>query len=226
MKITYLGHSCFLFETSKVKLLVDPFISGNDLASHIDIHQVKCDYVALSHGHQDHILDAETIARNNEAKIIGTWEMGEWYKQRGFEHVVPMNTGGQLALEDLHLKWVPASHSSSFPDGTYAGNACGMILTYQGRKIYYAGDTALTIEMELIKRFDQPDLCILPIGDHFTMGVGDASKAASIVSCNEVIGMHYDTFPYIRIDKVSARSAFAEAGQNLTLMDIGQSLDW
>ena len=224
MDITFYGHSSFLLNINGASIMFDPFISGNALAKSIDVTSIKTDYVLLSHGHQDHILDALTIAKNNEATIVSNFEIVSWYGKQGYEKAQPLNHGGSWKFDFGSVKYVNAVHTSSLPDGSYGGNPGGFIITAGGKQVYFAGDTALTMDMELLGRYNNIDVAILPIGDCFTMGVDDAVIAADMIKCDTIIGMHFDTFPLIEVkDKDAAKKAFADAGKNLTIMEIGET---
>lgn len=224
MQITYYGHSSFGVGIGNKQLVFDPFVSPNPLAKHIDVSTIKADYVLLSHGHQDHVADAEAIAKNNNATLVSSFEIVTWYEAKGVTGH-PMNTGGKWQFDDVTVKCVTAVHSSCLPDGTYGGNPMGFVVTAGDSCLYYAGDTALTLDMKLIADRHNLDVAFLPIGDNFTMGVEDAVEAARFVGCNKIIGMHYDTFGYVTIDHEAAKKAFADAGMELILMDIGQTID-
>lgn len=224
MDITYYGHACFAINTKSKSLLFDPFISSNDLAKDIDIDKIKCDYILISHGHGDHVEDAERIGKNNDPTFISNFEIINWIGEKGFEKVHALNHGGSWNFDFGRVKYVNAIHSSVLPDGTYGGNPGGFILEIEGIRIYYAGDTALHSDMKLIGEFESPDLAILPIGDNFTMGIDDAIRAAKMIECQHIIGMHFDTFPPIKIDHEEAISKFEREGIKLTLMKIGSSL--
>jgi L-ascorbate metabolism protein UlaG (beta-lactamase superfamily) len=224
MKITYYGHSCFNIETGGKHLLFDPFISANELASGIDVSKVPADYILISHGHQDHIGDAVAIAERTGAKVISNFEITQWLSAQGVSNVHPMNIGGHWLFEFGKVKCVTAVHSSSLPDGTYGGNPMGFLLETKEGNIYYAGDTALTMDMKLIGDYKQIDLAFLPIGNNFTMGIDNAIIAAEFINCEKIIGMHYDTFGYIKIDRMEAIQKFNVAGKELTLIPIGESI--
>jgi len=236
MEITYYGHSCFFIEAGenkKYRLLVDPFITGNPLAEKQQLSpqtliDQKPDYILLSHAHADHSGDAEAISKATKAPIVGVWEIHDYYSKRGCL-TTGMNVGGTLYVpgkENPHfwVKLVPAIHSSSFPDGTYGGVPVGFIISDNSRTIYYAGDTALMLEMELIADRYQLDLAILPIGGHFTMDIEDAVEAALLLDVSHVMGVHYDTFPPIQIDHDGAKRAFEEVGVTLYLVGVGEKL--
>ncbi|NQV52764.1 MAG: metal-dependent hydrolase [Flavobacteriales bacterium] len=221
MNITYFGHACFLLETSKAKILFDPFISPNELAKEIDVEAIECDYVLLSHGHEDHIADAESILKRTHATLVSNFEIVSWYEGKGIKNTHPMNIGGAWKFDFGWAKYVYASHSSVMPDGTYGGNPGGWMLEVDNKVIYYAGDTGLNTEMRLLGERYAIDWAILPIGDNFTMGPVDATKASDFLNCPDIIGMHFDTFGYIQIDHESVKDLFAKTRKNLTLMEIG-----
>jgi L-ascorbate metabolism protein UlaG (beta-lactamase superfamily) len=223
MKTTFYGHASFELETGGKKLLFDPFISPNPLAKDIDVNSLKPDYILISHGHGDHIADLETIQKNSGAKVICIAEIAGWLGNKGIENTHGMNIGGGFDFDFGRVKMVYALHSSSMPDGAYGGTPAGFVLYIEGKKIYYAGDTALTLDMKLLADEDL-DWAFLPIGDNYTMGADDAIKACDLINCKNIIGMHYDTFPVIKIDKSEVAEKFAKAELNLKLPAIGESL--
>lgn len=224
MKITYYGHSCFRIETDGKHLLFDPFISPNELAKDIDVDSIPADYILLSHGHEDHVADAVSIAKRTGATVVAAFEVATWMGEQGIENVHPMNHGGSWKFDFGTVKMVSAVHSSVLPDGTYGGNPAGFVLKAD-KNVYFAGDTALTLDMQLIPRYAELDLAILPIGDNFTMGVEDAITAAELVQAKRIMGVHYDTFGYIEIKHEQAKEAFAKTGKTLELVTIGDTLE-
>lgn len=225
MKITYLGHASLSINVNGKTLIVDPFISGNELAKEIDLNTLKADYILLTHAHQDHVLDVESIAERTGATVICNAEMSYYYDKKGLK-VIGMNTGGQFSTDGIGIRSTIAFHSSSFADGTYGGNPNGYIISANEKQIYIAGDTALTQEMKLIpKLVGKLDLAVFPIGDHFTMGIDDASMAADFVECDKVLGYHYDTFPPIKINHNEAISHFKSKNKELILLKIGDSIN-
>ena len=225
MKITFYGQNCLGIEIKGKYILVDPFITGNDLAKDkINILDLKADYILLTHAHQDHVLDAEAIARNTGAVIVSNFEITNHYEAKGFE-VHPMNHGGSWKFDFGKVKYVIAHHTSSFADGSYGGQPGGFVIEGEHKNIYIAGDTALTMDMKLIPLRTKLDLAILPIGDNFTMGIEDAIIASDFVECDKVLGVHYDTFGYIEIDHEEAKRKFYEAGKDLMLFEIGESIE-
>lgn len=224
MKITYLGHASLHIEFEGTNIIVDPFISGNSLASDIDISALKADYILVTHAHQDHILDVETIAKNTGATIVSNYEIALHYGAKDFT-VFAMNHGGTYKTDTFSAKYVNAIHTSSFPDGSYGGQPGGFVLTANAKSIYIAGDTALTYDMKLIPLQTQLNLAILPIGDTFTMGIDDAIVASDFVECDKVLGYHYDSFPPIKIDQAEAKQKFKDNHKKLILLEIGDSID-
>lgn len=225
MKITFYGHACFGVETDNVSLLIDPFISPNERAKNISINKIKADYILLSHGHEDHVADALAIAKNNDAIIVSNFEIVSWFAGQGHSKGHPMNIGGKKDFGDYSVKYVNAVHSSALPDGTCGGNPGGFIIKANGKCLYFAGDTALNMDMKLLGEFERIDAAILPIGDNFTMGIEDACLASDFICCNKIIGMHYDTFPYIEIDHAYALDYSQKRNKELKLIEIGENLN-
>ena len=224
MQITYYGHSCFLIEIDGKNILFDPFITPNELAARIDINSIRADYILLSHGHQDHMADVEAIYKNTKATLVSNFEIVSWFGNKGVENSHPMNHGGKATFDFGTVKMVNAIHSSSFPDGSYAGNPAGFVVETAEKTFYYAGDTALTLDMKLIGEAYDIDFAFMPIGDNFTMDIKDAVKAADFVKTNKIIGMHYDTFPYIKLDRKEVENVAANGKKEVKLMDIGETL--
>jgi len=225
MKLTYYGHSTFGIETKGKKLLFDPFISPNELAADVKVDEIEADYILVSHGHQDHVADVASIAKRTGATLISNFEIISWYGEQELAGH-PMNHGGKTKFDFGIVKYVQAVHSSVLPDGTYGGNPGGFVIWNDEGCFYFAGDTALTLDMKLIAMTcPQLDFAILPIGDNFTMGCEDAVIAAEYINCDKIIGCHYDTFGYIKIDHKAAEKAFEDKGKELILLPIGGTLD-
>lgn len=225
MKLTYLGHSAYLLDTKDKTILFDPFISQNPKASSIDINALQPDYILVSHAHSDHTADLLSIATRTNANVVANWEITQWCTNNGVSNIHPMNLGGKWNFEFGEVITTNAIHSSSFADGSYGGNPMGFIIKNEEGTLYYAGDTALTLDMTLIGNKYSLNAAILPIGDNFTMGYEDALTASEYIKCDMIIGMHFDTFGYIEIQHDKAISLFEEKGKKLTLPEIGQILE-
>jgi L-ascorbate metabolism protein UlaG (beta-lactamase superfamily) len=222
MNFTYYGQSCFAVETDQHTLLFDPFITGNPLAKHIDVNTIKADFILVSHGHQDHLADAVAIANRTGATIIAAYEVAAWLAKQSARKTHPINHG-TTRFAFGRLRYVNALHSSSLPDGSYGGNPGGFVVETAEGSFYYSGDTALTKDMELIGESASLKFAALCIGGNFTMDAADAVLAAKMVKCDEIVGVHYDTFPPIKIDHEEAKRKFQAAGKNLHLLKIGES---
>ncbi len=223
MKYTYYGQSSFLLETETTKLLFDPFISQNPLAKDIDITKIEADYILISHGHGDHVGDLISLAKQTNACVIAMPEVIGWVSKQGVENVHPMNFG-KYTFDFGTVRMVWATHSAGLPDGSYGGNPAGYVLELDGKQIYFAGDTGLTVEMKLLPELYNLNYAILPIGGNYTMDVDDAVIAAKYVECDQVIGVHYDTFPVIEIDSKVAVESFKRAQKTLLLPKIGETI--
>ena len=197
VKLTWYGHACWRIETPKGVLLIDPFLSGNPVAP-VSADQVKADYVLVSHGHGDHLGDTVSIAKRCGATVLGNFEIAGYCQSQGCR-AHPMHIGGGRDFPFGRLKLTIAHHGSSFPDGKYAGNPAGFLLTIGKNKIYDAADTGLFYDMKLIGE-EGIDLALLPIGDNFTMGPDDAVRAIKLIKPKVAIPMHYNTFEMIAQD--------------------------
>ncbi|MCS3557332.1 MULTISPECIES: metal-dependent hydrolase [unclassified Sphingobacterium] len=226
MKATYYGQSCVMFNFDGHEVLMDPFITYNPLAKGVDVNALLPEYIFLSHGHQDHVADMAQIQKNSQATVAAIVETAAWVRKQGVpdEKVIEFNLGGTIVTSFGTVKMVYAMHTNSTPDGQYGGFPVGFILHYGNKKIYFAGDTALTMEMKLLADLEL-DWAFLPIGGHYTMDVDDAVKAAEFINCDKIVGVHYDTFPPITIDKVIASEKFANYGKTLYLPAIGESIE-
>ncbi len=222
MNFTYYGHACFAVEIGSRTLLFDPFISSNPLAKAVDLPSVKADYILVSHGHGDHLADAVAIAKRTGATVIAPYEVAQWLGKQGAPKIHPINHGASQ-FDFGRLRFVNAIHSSSLPDGAYGGNPGGFVVESDAGNFYYSGDTALTRDMELIGESVRLAFAVLCIGGNFTMDVDDAIRAAKFVACDNIVGVHYDTFPPIVIDHEKALEKFRAAGLRLHLLKIGVS---
>ncbi len=224
MKFTHYGQSCFTLQFGGKTLLFDPFITGNPLAEGIDVNSIEADYILVSHGHGDHVSDLVSIAKRTGAKIIAAVEVVNWAEKQGCSNCHPMNFGS-YNFDFGRVSFVPAAHSSSMPDGTYGGNPGGFVISTGEGNFYFAGDTCLVMDMQLIPHYAALDFAILPIGGNFTMDATDAVVAADFIKCDKIIGVHFDTFGYIKINHEEAKKKFADVGKELILPEVGKSIE-
>src|SRR5216684_6024780 len=224
MNLTYYGHACFSVQTGGKTLLFDPFITPNPLAQEIDATKIAADFILVSHGHGDHVADVVDIAKQTGATVIAPYEVGSWFENKGVKNVQSMNHGGGAETEFGRVKLTMALHSSSMPDGSYGGNPCGFVVETNDGNFYYSGDSALTYDMKLIGEQTKLSFAVLPIGDFFTMGLDDPLRAAEFIGATRIVGVHYDTFPPIKIDHAAALAAARSAGKELLLPKIGETI--
>jgi L-ascorbate metabolism protein UlaG (beta-lactamase superfamily) len=200
MELTWLGHSAFRIRTPKGReILIDPFLSGNPKCPS-DWHQPKqVDVILITHAHGDHLGDTVALARTHQdAIVVGIYDLTSLLEAQGVEHTVGMNKGGTATVEDIQVTMVNAFHSSSTSKGDYAGEPAGYVIRFDNDfRIYHAGDTCIFGDMRLIGELYRPDLALLPIGDHYTMGPLEAARACELLGCRRMIPMHFGTFPVL-----------------------------
>ncbi|WP_068781036.1 metal-dependent hydrolase [Paenibacillus sp. GM2] len=226
MKLTYLGHSCVFLDTGDYRLIIDPFLTGNPKAAAV-AEDIDVDYILLTHGHSDHIGDAEAIARRTGATIVAIVELADFFKQKGLK-ATGMNLGGSSNFPFGKLTFTPALHSSSVEvNGTnvYLGVAAGIVLNINGFIVHHCGDTALFSDMKLIGSKHKIDLAFIPIGDFFTMGPEDALLAAEWIGAKHVVPVHYDTFGLIKQDGAQFAHQLQKLGISGHALLPGESLD-
>jgi len=225
MKVTYYGHATFSVEVNGKNLLFDPFFTGNPSFKNIDIDSVKADYLFVTHGHGDHTGDLVKVAKKTGAQCVASAEIAGWLNKNGVERVHPLNHGGPVGFDFGKVRAVNAIHSSSFSDGSYAGNPMGFVFTTPAGDFYASGDTALTIDMQLIPLWAKLQFAILPIGGNYTMDPADAIHASDFIKCNRIVGVHYNTWPIIAIDTDKAKADFNAAGKELLLPKPGETIE-
>jgi len=227
-KLTYCGHSCALIESEAGNVIIDPFLTGNPLASHTPEQIPKLSAVLLTHGHADHLGDTIRLAKRDGAPVVATYELAAYCQSKGTE-AVTMNIGGSYQADWGRVKLVQAWHSSSYQEGSetiYTGMPTGVIYSVEGKTIYHLGDTGLFSDLELIGKWNGPiDVALIPIGDHFTMGIDEAVEAARLVGAKRVIPIHYNTFPPIECDPEEFKKKVADAGGRVEVMKPGEVVE-
>ena len=225
ISVHYLGHSCFLITTPKAKILIDPFLVGNPMAA-AKAEDVECDFILVSHAHADHFGDAVAIAKRTGATIVASYELALYAGSQGAK-VHPMGCGGGKDFSFGRVQLTIAHHTSSVdgPSGSVmVGAPVGFLITAEDRVIYFAGDTALTMDMQLLGDRKPIDLALLPIGDNFTMGPEDAAEAVRMLKPKLTVPMHYNTFEAIQVDpRVFVREA-GKHGYQVEVMQPGASI--
>jgi L-ascorbate metabolism protein UlaG (beta-lactamase superfamily) len=221
VRFTWIGHGTWKVRTATGKdMLIDPWLTGNPAAPEHLKKVDRLDLMLITHGHGDHIGDAVDILGSTEARVVTTFEIGNWLGKQGVDasRVVAFGKGGTVEVDGLTFTMVHAEHFSSFPDGTYAGEPVGYVITFEnGFKIYFSGDTDVFGDMALIGELEAPEVAFLSIGDFYTMGVRRAAKAVQLLGVKTVVPMHYATFPILH-----GRPAQLEelAGPGVTVLDI------
>lgn len=220
----FLGHSCVLIDTGEHKLIIDPFLSGNEKAA-ADAKDINVDFVLITHGHGDHIGDAIDIAKKNDALVIANFELANLCAKKGC-NVHPMHVGGGHDFDFGHVKLTIAHHGGGYGEdaSVYTGPPVGFLITVDGKTVYHSGDTGLFLDMKLIGEMNPIDLAFLPIGDNFTMGIDDAVKAVELLHPKKVVPFHYGTFDVIKADP----GEFADKvkGAEVVILKPGDSIDF
>ena len=225
VRLTFHGHSCWEIWGGEHRLLIDPFLSGNDLADVGPDAFEKLDALLITHGHGDHIGDGIEIARRTGALVVSSFEIANYFDRNGCRSY-PLHIGGAAGFPFGRIKLTIAHHGSTGPDGEALGSPAGIVLTIGSRTIYHAGDTGLFLDMKLIAEMNGPiDAALLPIGDNFTMGIDDAVKAAEFIAARVTIPMHYGTFPSIASDPLTFVERVKAQGQHAVAVAPGESYE-
>jgi L-ascorbate metabolism protein UlaG (beta-lactamase superfamily) len=197
--LTWLGHSTFRVESPGGKrIYIDPFLNGNPKCPEGEQTPERVDVIGVTHGHGDHVGDTVELAKKHSCTVVAPVELAGWMSNQGVAEVRDPNKGGTVEVEGVKFTMTHAFHSSSTDDGTYAGEPCGIILELEdGTKVYFAGDTSVFGDMQLIGRIYSPDVAVLPIGGHYTMGPKEAAVALELLGTKRCVPCHYGTFPIL-----------------------------
>ncbi|HEV7134865.1 MAG TPA: metal-dependent hydrolase [Gaiellaceae bacterium] len=215
--LTWLGHASFRLDTSGGKrIYVDPFLNGNPKCPEGEQSPERADIVAVTHGHGDHVGDTVAIAQQHGSKVVAQVELAGWLGKHGVDEgsLVAPNKGGTVDVDGVKFTLTNAFHSNSAPDGSYGGEAAGYVVeTENGTKLYFAGDTCVFGDMQLIGRIYEPDIAIVPIGDHYTMGPREAAVALELLGVKRCLPCHWGTFPVL----TGTPAALQELAPNVTI---------
>ncbi|QIK16654.1 metal-dependent hydrolase [Blattabacterium sp. DPU] len=226
MKVTFFSHSTCLLEIHDKYLLIDPFFSGIPVFHNVNFIKFfkKIDYILLTHAHYDHVCDVELFScKFDNVLIISNYEISNYFHKKGIK-TYGINYGSFISFPFGKLKYVWAAHSSVFNDGTYGGNPGGFLLHTDEGNLYISGDTSVMYEMNLIPSFGKLKLSILPIGGKYTMDIEEAIMASDFLKSEKILGVHYDTFEDIKIDREQAKKKFFEKGKELILLEKGKTI--
>ena len=218
LSMTFLGHSGFVFDDGNHKLAIDPFLTGNPVAK-AKPQDVRCSYIALTHGHEDHVGDTESIAKSNDATVLAAYEICNYLGKQGIKKLEPGNPGGKINTDFGWVAFTQAFHSSSY-QGQYMGLPCGLIVNMGGATVYHCGDTSLFGDMKLIGEIYKPDIACIPIGDRFTMGPELGTRAAEFIKPKVAIPIHYATFPGMLVPDASG---FTPTGVEVKILEPGET---
>jgi L-ascorbate metabolism protein UlaG (beta-lactamase superfamily) len=197
MELTWLGHSAFRLDAGGKRIYVDPFLHGNPKCPESEQTPERVDLIAITHGHGDHVGDAVALAKQHGATVIAPVEVAGWLgAKHGVENVKDPNKGGTVEIDGIRFTMTHAQHSSSNDDGDYTGEPCGIVVRAEDKSVYFAGDTNAFGDMrDVIAKLYEPDVAVLPIGDHYTMGPEEAALAVELLGVSRVVPCHWGTFP-------------------------------
>ena len=217
MELTWLGHSTFRLDAAGKRIYVDPFLNGNPNCPEGEQTPERVDVIAITHGHGDHVGDTVELAKQHGCTVIAPVELADWLQgEQGLENVLDPNKGGTVEAAGVRFTLTNAHHSSSNNEGAYMGEPCGIVVRAEGKSIYFAGDTCVFGDMQLIARLYSPDLAVLPIGDHYTMGPQEAALALELLGVKRCVPCHYGTFPPL----VGRPSELKELAPDVTVEDV------
>ena len=230
IRLTWFGHATFKIEVDGKTLLIDPWVDSNPVCPDELKTFDALEVILITHGHWDHMEDAVPIAKKHAPTVVAMIEIAKWLDNQGVDNTIGMNKGGTVTVDGVKATMVTANHSSSYTeeDGTivYLGEPAGFVLEFaNGYKIYHAGDTNVFGDMKIIGEIYQPDLALLPIGDHFTMGPREAAYATQLLNVPAILPMHYGTFPLLTGTLKEFRQLIASQDVEIVKLEVGETLD-
>jgi L-ascorbate metabolism protein UlaG (beta-lactamase superfamily) len=223
MELTWLGHASFRLDAGGKRIYIDPFLNGNPKCPDDEKTPERVDIIAVTHGHGDHVGDTVDLAQKHGCTVVAPVELADWLGNQGVENTRDPNKGGTTEVDGVRFTLTHAFHSSSTNDGTYAGEPCGIVVRAEDKSIYFAGDTSVFGDMQLIGRLYAPDLAVLPIGDHYTMGPEEAGLAIELLGVQRVVPCHFGTFPPL-VGTPDELAKHAPSGVTIERIEPGQSV--
>ena len=224
MEIRFIGHATFGLVDGDTRIIIDPFLAPNNPAAKVTADELEPTHILITHGHQDHLADAVTLAKRTGAPCVAITELAGWLGDQGVENVTDPNLGGTVTTDWGSVKVVPAWHTSTTPDGTVIGSAAGLIIKFGGRTIYHLGDTCLFGDLKLIGDRHDIDVALVPIGGHYTMDREDAAYACELIGASTVIPCHYNTFPAVAADAEAFKADVEQrTSSQVVILEPGES---
>jgi L-ascorbate metabolism protein UlaG (beta-lactamase superfamily) len=224
MDINFIGHATFELVEGDTRILIDPFLKGNNPVAQVGADDVNPTHVFLTHGHADHVADAVPVAKRTGAQCVAIVELAGWLGDNGVENVADPNLGGTVEFDGGWVRLVPAWHTSTTPDGKATNTPAGLVINLGGKTIYHLGDTALFSDLQLVGRRDDIDVALMCIGGHYTMDPTDGAVAAELIGAKQVIPCHYNTFPPIEQDAEAFKSEVeSKTSSEVVILQPGES---
>jgi len=225
--LTWLGHASFRLDSPGGKrIYVDPYLTGNPKCPPAELKPERVDLIVLTHGHSDHVGDTLELWKQFKPPVVAPFELRMWLGSQGIESNIEHapSKGGTVTIDGVKITLTDANHSSSGQNLEYLGEPAGIVLELEnGFSIYFAGDTNVFMSMQLIGRIYEPDVAVLPIGDHFTMGPREAAVALELLGAKRCVPCHYGTFPILSGTPDELR-ALAPAGVEILAIDPGETV--